>query len=69
MTETPTRPPTEADRRAAFAALVAAQDEGASLCQSRAMVARVYGVAPEDLPALEQEGLDRGWLPPARGRR
>jgi hypothetical protein len=50
-------------RRAIFAALVDAQDEGQSVSSSRESVAAHYGVSVEQVQAIEREGLDRGWPP------
>jgi hypothetical protein len=50
-------------RRIIFAALVAAQDEGLAVAASRDQVADRYGVSPEQVRAIEREGLDGGWPP------
>jgi hypothetical protein len=50
-------------RRVIFAALVAAQDDGLSVAASRELVATRYGVTPEQVQAIEREGLDSGWPP------
>jgi hypothetical protein len=44
-----------------FAAIVAAQNEGLSVWDSRELVARRFGVDVER--AIEHEGLDGKWLP------
>lgn len=54
---------TEASRRAIFADLVAAQDEGAAVRDSRDMTARKHGVGVDDVRRIEQEGIDRQWPP------
>jgi hypothetical protein len=51
------------DRRAAFAFLVAAQDEGLGVPESRAVVARRFGLDPGQVAGIEDEGLDGGWPP------
>jgi len=50
-------------RRVIFAALVAAQDEGLAVAAARKLVASRYGVSPEQVEAIETEGLDEGWPP------
>ena len=52
-----------ATRRAAFAALVAAQDAGATVAASRDEVAKEYGLTPEQVRAIEREGMERQWPP------
>lgn len=56
-----------ADRRAAFAFLVAAQDEGLGVTESRAVVARRFGLDPGQVAGIEDEGLDAGWPPLGEG--
>jgi hypothetical protein len=50
-------------RREVFAALVAAQDNGAGVAQSRAEVAARFGVTAEAVARIEQEGMDQEWPP------
>jgi hypothetical protein len=54
---------TETQRRALFAALVAAQDEGLGVKPSRAAVAARFGVDAEAVAEVEDEGLDKEWPP------
>jgi hypothetical protein len=54
---------TEDQRREIFAALVAAQDNGAAVAQSRADVAAQFGVTPEGVARIEREGMDNEWPP------
>ncbi len=49
--------------RTIFAALVAAQDAGASVPDSRLGVATKFGVEVDDVRRVEREGLDREWPP------
>jgi hypothetical protein len=56
-----------ADRRAAFAFLVAAQDEGLGVPESRAVVGRRFGLDPGQVAGIEDEGLDGGWPPLGEG--
>lgn len=63
---TPTEPAaslTVDRRRAIFAALVAAQDAGASVGSSRAAVGEQYRVTETQVRAIEREGLDKNWPP------
>ena len=54
---------TDADRRAVFAALVAAQDQGLSVQSSRKRVAKDFDVTYHVVAAVEREGMDREWPP------
>jgi hypothetical protein len=56
-------PLTDEQRRAVFAALVAAQDDGLSVAASRDRVAGEFGLTPAEVQAIEREGLDAGWPP------
>jgi hypothetical protein len=57
----------EQRRRELFAALVAAQDEGLSVRDSREQIARQFGVDAETVAEVEEEGLDRRWPPFGKG--
>jgi hypothetical protein len=50
-------------RRAIFADVVRAQDEGLSVAAAREAVAARHGVRPEYVRAIEREGIHRGWPP------
>lgn len=52
-----------AERREVFAILVAKQDEGLSVAESRAFVSREYRLEAREVLAIEQEGTDAGWPP------
>jgi hypothetical protein len=54
---------TEQQRKAIFAALVAAQDSGVDVAQSRDLVATQFGVTPEQVKGVEREGLTNEWPP------
>jgi hypothetical protein len=54
---------TDEQRRAVFADLVAAQDEGLAVVASREKVAEQHGLTPAQVQAIEREGLDAGWPP------
>ena len=54
---------TEADRRAVFAALVAAQDRGLSVPSSRKRVAQEFDVTYHVVAAVEREGTEKEWPP------
>lgn len=58
---------TEERRKELFAALVRAQDDGLTPKESRASVAKEFGVAVEDVCEVEEEGLDRNWPPFGKG--
>jgi hypothetical protein len=58
---------TEQRRREIFAALVAAQDEGLSVRDSRATIARRFRVNVETVVEVEDEGLDGKWPPLGSG--
>jgi hypothetical protein len=53
----------EADRRAAFAALVEAQDGGMTAPQSRDATCRRFGLTEGQLRRIEEEGLEKQWPP------
>jgi hypothetical protein len=46
-----------------FAALVAAQDQGASVRVSRHLMARRFEIPVEEVERIEREGLDQQWPP------
>jgi hypothetical protein len=50
-------------RREAFAALVAAQDGGKSVADSRREVAAQFGVSIQEMAQIEREGMDNEWPP------
>jgi hypothetical protein len=52
-----------ATRRAAFAALVAAQDRGLTVGASRAEVARQFDLTVPDVQKIEREGMEGQWPP------
>ena len=53
----------EDERRAAFRALVEAQDAGRGVVLSRKEVAERFGITDREVRRIEQEGLDAGWPP------
>jgi hypothetical protein len=53
----------EARRKEAFAALIAAQDAGASVPASRAKVAADFGVEVDEVVSIEKEGVQEQWPP------
>ena len=64
MTELDSGPPVAEDRRREiFAALVEAQDRQTPVAQSRAAVAKRFGVSAAQLRDIEREGLDNAWPP------
>jgi hypothetical protein len=50
-------------RKEVFLALVACQDEGASVPTSRHLMAKRFKLPVEDVERIEREGLDQGWPP------
>jgi hypothetical protein len=50
-------------RRSIFAAVVAAQDRGLSVAESRKLVCDEMGVTHEQVKAAETEGLRKAWPP------
>jgi hypothetical protein len=50
-------------RREVFAALVAAQDGGRTVSDSRREVAARFGVSTQELAQIEREGMDKDWPP------
>ncbi len=50
-------------RRAIFADVVAAQDEGLAVAAARETVAARHGVSRDEVSAIEREGIEQGWPP------
>jgi len=50
-------------RQEIFRALVDAQDQQISVLQSRAIIAKRFGVDTRQLKNIEQEGIDNDWPP------
>ncbi len=50
-------------RREIFRALVEAKDRAVPVAESRAEVARRYGVSESQVRSIEREGLDQTWPP------
>ena len=59
----PSPNPAEDVRRAAFAALVAAQDRARSVHDAKQEVLARFGLTWAMLERIEQEGLDNDWPP------
>ena len=53
---------TEDERKAVFVALVETQDNGASVADSRKLVAEKFGLTVETVQDIEKEGLAENWL-------
>ena len=53
----------EPRRKEIFLALVEAQDGGASVAESRTIIAQRFGVGEQEVRRIEQEGIDQGWPP------
>ena len=58
-----TPPLPEARRKAAFAALVAAQQTGIAASIARETVAEVFDITAEEVLKIEREGKERQWPP------
>jgi hypothetical protein len=56
-------PPDETARRAIFAELIALQDRGVPVAESRGEVGRKFGVSPAVVRDVETEGLEQQWPP------
>jgi hypothetical protein len=54
-------------RRAVFAAVIAAQDEGLSVWDSREVIARRYAIDVAAVREIEDEGLNGKWPPFGKG--
>lgn len=50
-------------RREVFRVLVEAQDNGASVAESRNQVAAQFGISASDVLLIEQEGIANQWPP------
>ena len=50
-------------RKEIFLALVEAQDGGASVAESRKLIAERFDVSEQEVRDIEREGLDHGWPP------
>jgi hypothetical protein len=53
----------EPKRKEIFLALVEAQDGGASVAESKQVIAQRFGLSDQEVRAIEREGLDNGWPP------
>jgi hypothetical protein len=53
----------KARRKEIFRALVDAQDHQIGVLQSRAIIAKRFGVDTRQLKSIEQEGIDNDWPP------
>jgi hypothetical protein len=56
-------PFSESRRKEIFRALVDAQDQQLSVLQSRAIIAKRFGVDSRQLKNIEQEGIENDWPP------
>jgi hypothetical protein len=56
-------------RRVLFAALIEAEDRGATFQMARTLLAIRFGVSRDQVRCIEREGLDQHWPPlPTAGR-
>jgi hypothetical protein len=56
-------PQPEPRRKEIFLALVEAQDGGASVVESRRLIAKRFDVTVQQVRRVEQEGLENEWPP------
>jgi hypothetical protein len=56
-------PFSESRRKEIFRALVDTQDQQVSVLQSRALIAKRFGIDTRQLKSIEQEGIDNDWPP------
>jgi len=56
-------PLSKSRRKEIFRALVDAQDHQIGVLQSRAIIAKRFGVDTRELKRIEQEGIDNNWPP------
>jgi hypothetical protein len=54
---------TESQRKEIFLALVQMQDGGASVSESRQVIAQRFNVTEHQVQRIENEGLDNEWPP------
>jgi hypothetical protein len=50
-------------RKEIFLALVEAQDQEMTVAESRTVIAGRFGIAEQQMAAIEREGLDNAWPP------
>ncbi|HVK14996.1 MAG TPA: hypothetical protein VM597_40025 [Gemmataceae bacterium] len=55
--------PDEATRRTIFADLIGKQDKSYSVAASRALMAKLHGLTPAAVRAIEDEGVANDWPP------
>ena len=53
----------ESRKKEIFQALVASQDQGASVAQSRVQMAEQFKVSESLVKSIEREGIDNNWPP------
>jgi transposase-like protein len=63
MTERDERDFSDEFRQEVFQALVATQDEGMSVKESRRDVAQRFGLTTQQVERIEREGIDKTWPP------
>jgi hypothetical protein len=56
-------PMTDDRKKEIFAALVATQDKGVGVAQSRTEVAGKFGITRAQVAEIEREGMDHEWPP------
>ena len=53
----------EPERKVIFLALVETQDSGASVADSRQVIAQRFGLTEQEVRHIEREGLNNEWPP------
>ena len=53
----------EPERRKVFFSLVDLQDQGVAVQDSRRFIAGQYGLTPEMVRTIEEEGMEKSWPP------
>jgi len=51
------------ERKQIFHELVSAQDQLRDVARSRELIEEKFGISPEQLRSIENEGIDRQWPP------
>jgi len=63
MTDSTSEATSEARRRDVFSRLVEVQDGGASVVESRQLIAQQFDISVDDVLTIEREGISSRWPP------
>ena len=63
MTESTSEATSEARRKDVFSRLVEVQDGGASVVESRRLIAEQFAISVDDVVTIEREGISSRWPP------